>query len=190
MQYIGEIFLYPVIDGRSIAGPSTGFQYFFPCDGATLPVSAASPPSCAPPIIGPAPPAPSSLAALLGADVRQCDATFTLPDLAPPIPGVGWFISNMGAFPTQNDLVTTDYPVLGAISVFPDGRMLDPSEGLPCDGRPYPAAEFPELHSLIGTSFGDEGDDALVVPDIPPPGPKLHFMISTTGAVPQLVPTT
>ena len=184
MQYLGEIFLFPVVDGRSIAGPSTDFQFFYPCDGVTLPVDAHDAPSCGPPVAPTQGPANLPLATLLGADVSRSDATFTLPDLAPPAEGVGWFIANTGAGTNADDL-----PVVGEISLVRSaGPQFDPDELVLCDGQLRSVQQLPVLFSVLGTAFGGDGVQTFGVPSIPAPDPSLSFAICTTGTVVPLVP--
>lgn len=191
MQYVGETFLFPVIAGRSIAGPSTDFQYFYPCDGATLAVNAPGSTPCdgATPVV--TTPSNLALATILGADLSGSDPTFALPKLTPPAPGVEWFISNTGAFPSANSASTgDDIPFIGQISVLPtlSGRQYDPSEALACDGHLLPVAAFPAVFALLGTAFGGDGEQTFAMPNLPAPAPSLFYAMSTSGPVPQLVP--
>jgi microcystin-dependent protein len=191
VQYLGETFLFPVVDGRSLASTSTDFQYFYPCDGATLPVNGGpSNGSCS----GPTPPVdgPSNLqlATVLGADTTGSDATFALPDMAPPTPQVQWFVSNTGPMPTgqpADDVIT----LVGQISIYPTpsgGQSYSPGELLPCDGRTLPTEGYPELFSLLGTAFGGDGQQTFLIPELPAPGPSLMYGMTSFGTVPQLVP--
>jgi hypothetical protein len=187
VQYLGETFLYPIVDGRSLASTSTEFQFFYPCNGASLPVDATGAPSCGAPS---AEPSNRALASMLGADTSAPDATFTLPKLTSPAPGVAWFVSNCGPVTTDVPVVEAT-PLVGQISVHPivPGRQYSPIDLLPCDGADVPAEWAPALASLLGTTGAGE-DQRFVVPDLAPPGPGLMFTIGTCGAVPPLVPFT
>lgn len=191
MQYLGETFLYPVVDGRSLASTSTGFQYFYPCNGATLPVSAAVTPDCEGSLQPSVDPSNLALATMLGADTSSPDATFVLPTLASPAAGLAWFVSNCGPVPTDST-TADDLPIVGQISLHPlvPGRQYSFADVLPCDGSNVPIEWAPALASLLGSTFGVGADERFVVPDLAPPAPGLMFTIGTCGAVPQLVPFT
>lgn len=186
MQYLGETFLFPVVDGRSIASTSTDFQFFYPCNGATLAVDAAAAPSCDAPSAGPS---NQALATMLGADTSSPDATFTLPKLMSPAPGLAWFVSNCGPVPAETS-IDDAMPLVGQISVHPvvPGRQYSFADLLPCDGSDVPSEWAPALASLLGSTFGTASDRRFFVPNLAPPAPNLMFTIGTCGAVPQLVP--
>ena len=192
MQYLGETFLFPVVDGRSIASDSTDFQYFYPCNGATLRVDGSgSSGTCGPP----GPPgtaANQGLANMLGISGSGSDATLTLPDLAAPADGVQWFVSNTGPMPSLNQPVPDDaMPLVGQISIYVPaarGGQYAQADLLPCDGRLLPVPDFPALFSLLGSAFGGDGVESFAVPDLPPPGPSLFYGIWNAGAVPTMVP--
>lgn len=190
MQYLGETFLFPVVDGQSLASTSTDYQYFYPCNGQTLPVNGAGgSDACGAPVLPVNGPANAPLAYLLGADTSGSDATFTLPDMAPPVDGVQWFISNTGPQATEQS-IDDGMPLVGQISIYSvaGGRTYSWSELLPCDGRTIPAEAVPALATLLGTTFGGDGQQTFAMPNLPAPGPALFYGMSTAGAVPQLVP--
>jgi hypothetical protein len=191
VQYLGETFLFPVIDGRSLASTSTDYQYFYPCDGQSLPINGSEDPNaCGAPVLPVNGPANAPLANLLGVDASGSDAMFTLPDMAPPADGMQWFISNTGPQAAEQ-AIDDGMPLVGQISIFPvpQGRQTyGPSELLPCDGRTLYAPDYPALFSLLGTTFGGDGQQTFVMPNLPAPGPALFYGMSTAGAVPQLVP--
>ncbi|MHB1139989.1 MAG: phage tail protein [Microthrixaceae bacterium] len=177
MQYLGETFLFPVVNGYSLAAPSTNYQSIYPCDGATLPLN---------------PPGGSldALAALIGVDTSGTRPTVTLPDLAAPIPGLRWFIANSGVFPSGTAYPDDCMPLFGQISLMPvvQGRGYDPIDVLPCDGRTLQVEEYVSMFFLLGTTFGGDGEHTFQMPDLSAPNPALFYGMCTYGAFPHLVP--
>ncbi|CAN5567849.1 hypothetical protein BH10ACT3_BH10ACT3_04090 [soil metagenome] len=183
MEFLGETFLYPVIDGQSLAAPSTKFQYFYPCDGSQVPVVDGD-------FTGYGDLRP--LATVLGTDMSASNPVITLPTLASPAAGVQWFISNVGVYPTQDTpWVSGDsVPVVGEISLLPAevNRTYNPSEWVACNGNGLRVADNPALFSLLGYAFGGDGSTYFLSPNIPSPFPGMIFAMSAAGAVPPLVP--
>lgn len=183
MQFIGETFLYPVVDGKSLAAPSTTFQYFYPCDGSQVPVVDGD-------FTGYGDLRP--LATALGTDMSAANPVITLPKLDAPAAGLAWFISNVGVLPSFNTVSQTDdpMPVVGEISLLPvvSRRTYDSAEWIFCDGSGVGAERNPALFALLGDTFGGDGTTYCLTPNIPTPLPGLNYAISTAGAVLPLVP--
>jgi hypothetical protein len=180
MQYVGETFLFPVVNGRSLAAPTTTkYQDFYPCNGATLPVAIDRWGYL------------SALAHVLGADMDVRSPTLQLPALTPPAPDLAWFIASTGLFPAGRLFPDDQMPLLGQISVFPSspfGREYAHDELLPCDGRIVDARSHEALAYLLGSTFGGDGTRTFGLPNIAAPGPGVFFGMCTNGAFPELVP--
>jgi Phage Tail Collar Domain len=179
VQYVGETFLFPVVRGRSIAAPTKDHQRFYPCNGATVPVRNGQWESL------------TALAYALGVNIDDPRATVTMPNLLSPVPGLVWFISNTGVFPTGGVDVDDVMPLLGQISIFsaPFGRVqYHPAEVLPCDGRTIPMQDNWKLFHLLGSTFGGDGVTNFGLPNLPVPGPGMFFGMCAGGDYPELVP--
>ncbi len=54
--------------------------------------------------------------------------------------------------------------ILGEIKVFPSNRI--PINWSPCDGKLLPISEYPQLYSIIGATFGGNGQTTFALPDL------------------------
>jgi len=55
-------------------------------------------------------------------------------------------------------------PFIGEIRMFGFGRA--PSGWLPCDGRTVPISQYDSLYTLLGTTFGGDGEQSFGLPDM------------------------
>ena len=77
-------------------------------------------------------------------------------------------------------------PYLGEVRAF--SFNYQPAGWLPCDGRLVPIMDNQALCSLIGTTYGGDGESTIGLPKIPPleagGGAGLNYCISVTGSFP------
>ena len=76
-------------------------------------------------------------------------------------------------------------PFLGEVSCFAFG--YEPEGWAPCDGREMPIAQNQALYSLLGTTYGGDGETSFMLPKIAPldaQGATLNWRIATLGRYP------
>ena len=76
-------------------------------------------------------------------------------------------------------------PFLGEVSCF--GFGYDPDGWAPCNGRDMPIAQYQALYSLLGTTYGGDGETSFMLPKIAPldaQGATLNWRIATLGLYP------
>lgn len=106
-------------------------------------------------------------------------ATFAVPDVESPAPGVRSTICSDGALPGPgagpNCLMST-VKLSAAPHAIPDGY-------LPADGRLLQVAENRALFALLYTTFGGNGTETFALPDLPAP-PGMVNLICVGGEFP------
>lgn len=107
--------------------------------------------------------------------------TFELPTLTGPAPGVYPFVCTLGER-AQVGGVPEPACRVGEIRLTADLRSVPPS-WFPTDGRILQVAEHPVLFSLIGASFGGDGETTFALPTVEPPS-GLNSQICFLGTYP------
>lgn len=64
---------------------------------------------------------------------------------------------------SNNDIAD---PLLGEIRLFACPPEKAPEGWVPCDGRLLPISQYPALYSLLGSTFGNDGNTAFALPDL------------------------
>jgi microcystin-dependent protein len=142
------------------AGSGTA-ETWVPCDGRTLPIDTFQ-----------------QLYALMGTMFGgDGSTTFAVPNLPPLGGSISWYIANNGQFPAHGcDPVTPTYPrsdsvacYLASISYLAyDATTVATVCGYGlCRSQTLPIAQFVPLFSLIGTTFGGNGNSTFVLPNLP-----------------------
>lgn len=120
----------------------------------------------------------------IGATLGQASTTLAVSDLPPPAgasllitnyqPSVAlhYLIALQGIFPAQGGgLLPTNVPVIGEIIAYAgDGpdltAMLAGGGWAECHGQLLPIDQYPSLFSLIGTTYGGNGQTTFELPDL------------------------
>lgn len=145
---------------------------WLPCNGQLLPVARNT-----------------ALFSLLGIQFGgNGQTTFALPTL-PPLPaGNGgtliYGLSLVGLYPVPVNPVDG---MVGTIQPWPTMQRI-PLNWLPCDGRTLTIRDYPDLASLIGTTYGGDGATTFALPNIPPllsGDAPIPYCICTSGFVPK-----
>jgi microcystin-dependent protein len=92
--------------------------------------------------------------------------SFALPEVDGPAPGVYAFICTDGE-PAQAGGQQSPACLVGEIRTTADLRVV-PVGWLPTDGRTLQISEHPTLYSLIGSSFGGDGETTYALPTLEP----------------------
>jgi microcystin-dependent protein len=75
-------------------------------------------------------------------------------------------------------------PFVGEVQTF--SFSFAPQGWLPCDGRLLQITQFRALFSLIGNTYGGDGQSTFAVPKLAPLGPDgPNFFIAVMGTFPQ-----
>jgi microcystin-dependent protein len=107
--------------------------------------------------------------------------TFGLPVVDGPAPAAYSFICTLGER-AQSGGVPDPACRVGEIRTTADLRAVPPS-WFPADGRTLQVSEHPVLFSLIGTSFGGDGETTFALPTVEPPN-GLSSQICYLGSYP------
>jgi microcystin-dependent protein len=108
--------------------------------------------------------------------------TFGLPTFDGPAPGIYPFICTLGER-AQSSGVPDPACLVGEIRTTADLRAVPPS-WFPADGRTLQISEHPVLFSLIGSSFGGDGQTTFALPTVGAPN-GLSSQICYLGSYPQ-----
>ncbi|CAO3417626.1 phage tail protein [Azospirillum argentinense] len=73
---------------------------------------------------------------------------------------------------------------IGEIRLFSYARL--PLGWLPADGRRLSVNHFIALFSLIGTTYGGDGEKEFALPTLESPAPGLQYCIAVGGVFPRL----
>lgn len=76
-----------------------------------------------------------------------------------PSLAVGWYINAFGTYPTS-----IGSAMVGAVASF--AGNFAPNSTIPCDGRLLLISEYETLFSVIGTTYGGDGETTFAVPDL------------------------
>lgn len=112
---------------------------------------------------------------------------FGLPDLrkCAPIVGLHYCISVTGLYPQSYGNGEED-DFLGAIDLFPNTRIAtgDPSGN--CNGQLIDVSNYQALYTLLGTNYGENGQNNFALPDLrgAVPDPHLRYYIQLQGIYP------
>ena len=77
--------------------------------------------------------------------------------------GINYIIALEGAFPAQGP-PQVQGPMIGEIKIFTGGNP--PYGWAFCHGQLLPAADYPVLFQVIGTTFGGDGRKSFALPDL------------------------
>jgi microcystin-dependent protein len=73
-------------------------------------------------------------------------------------------------------------PILGQLALLP--FSWSPKGWMPCDGRMLPINQFQALFSLIGTTYGGDGQTTFALPNLKGPANGLQYSIAIVGVYP------
>ncbi|ACB32544.1 Tail Collar domain protein [Leptothrix cholodnii SP-6] len=74
-------------------------------------------------------------------------------------------------------------PILGMIALFSFPFQM---EGwAPCDGRLLPIMQYQALYSLMGTTYGGDGQSTFGIPKMAAPAQGMSYQIALNGVYPQ-----
>jgi microcystin-dependent protein len=115
------------------------------------------------------------LGTTFGGDGQQ---TFALPNFQGP-PGCHYGISMNGAFQDSSY-----QGLIGETLIWI--RHNTPRDLVECAGQSLPADLYPYLEIYLGTRFGDQGEDHVVVPDLRGKAPAhSRYLIAERGEIPE-----
>src|ERR1700694_1707861 len=82
------------------------------------------------------------------------------------------------------ETLTMDNPLLGQIQLFP--YNFAPRGWLACEGQLLPISQYTALFSLLGTTFGGNGQVNFALPDLrgKAPGEGIAYYIALEGIYP------
>lgn len=117
-------------------------------------------------------------------DYLYCNpAMIQMPDLrnSSPIPGVNYYMAVEGEYPSLSYTETT---LIGEVCLFP--KNYEPPNYLPCDGSMIKIdSDSNALFSVIGTTYGGDGQDSFRVPDLKDHTPEdFTYWIAFRGVTP------
>ncbi|EGF93199.1 hemolysin-type calcium-binding repeat 2 copies family protein [Asticcacaulis biprosthecium C19] len=75
-----------------------------------------------------------------------------------------YMIQVYGVFPSPSSLMSSNMDMMGLVVQF--GGNFTPFGYLPCDGSLLPISEYEALFTLIGTTYGGDGQDTFALPDL------------------------
>jgi microcystin-dependent protein len=123
------------------------------------------------------------LAARIGAAFGgDGETTFALPTLPAP-PGLVNQVCARGLWWSVGDNSSQDPCTLAVLDLF--AVPFSPPEHVAARGVFLPVATQQALFSLLGTTFGGNGESNFVVPDVPAPIPSTGWFVCNAGLYPQ-----
>jgi microcystin-dependent protein len=73
-------------------------------------------------------------------------------------------------------------PILGQLVLLP--FSWSPKGWMPCDGRTLPINQYQALFSLLGTTYGGDGQTTFALPNLKGPANGLQYSIAAVGIYP------
>ncbi|AFY49918.1 microcystin-dependent protein [Nostoc sp. PCC 7524] len=122
----------------------------------------------------------SLLGTTYGGDGR---INFALPNLTSPIPNTQYAIALQGIFPSRDHFPTSSNRLLGEIALLP--YNFTPRGFSAANGQLLSINQNPALFSLLGTTYGGDGQTTFALPNLTSPIPNTQYAIAVDGIYPR-----